>query len=61
MKTILLATFMTLINFNEFGMLAFGLWWGTGAICMRYPPARSFLIAFYIVGGFWYGLAGAWG
>lgn len=61
MKAILLALFITTINWNEAGMVAFLLWWGTGSVCMKYPPTRSFLIAFYIVGGFWYGLAGSWG
>lgn len=61
MHTILLALFIETINWNEIGMIAFALWYGTGLVCWKYPPTRSFLIAFYMVGFFWYGLAGSWG
>lgn len=61
MKAVLLALAMILTNLNEVGIVALALWWGTGYVCWKYPPTRSFLIAFYLVGFFWYGLAGSWG
>lgn len=62
MKVFLIALVMSIISFNDIGVIAFALWLFTGWVCIHYDlRVRYFLYGFYIVGGFWYVAASSWG
>lgn len=54
MYTIPLAILFTILTYNVKGLIYVSVFIMTGAICKLYQPVWNFLIAFYIVFGFWY-------
>ena len=56
--SILLAAFMTAMNFTEYGMFWFSAWLLTLLIVCKLETLRNFMFGFYIVFGFWFFIAG---